>query len=180
MKRIVLNMLLLLVSLATTAVDMKDVFTAMPDSVLPTLTRNNRLDMIDFVASGMKAEVNDVFDEKSTLDTLTSDYLHITLNEAVKVEMKLLASLSQLADSADHVVCVVMTYGKQPIESKVTLYTSKWSPLPSPISTKGNEVATLSISSNTLSLKKSFRNEENKEEQRLTILKWDGCMFNKD
>ena len=55
MKRIVLNMLLLLVSLATTAVDMKDVFTAMPDSVLPTLTRNNRLDMIDFVASGMKA-----------------------------------------------------------------------------------------------------------------------------
>ena len=42
------------------AVEIKDVFAAMPDSVLPTLTRNNRLDMVDFVASGMKAEVSDV------------------------------------------------------------------------------------------------------------------------
>ena len=180
MNRIVLNMLLILVSLTTSAADMKDVFTVMPDSVLPTLTRNNRLDMIDFVASGMKAEVNDVFDEKSTLDTLTADYLHITLNEAVKVEMKLLPTSRQLADSADNVVCVVMTYGKQPIESKVTLYTSKWTPLPSSLKITSNEVASLSISSNTLSLKKSFRNEENKEEQQLTTLKWNGCIFNKD
>ena len=97
MNRIVLSILLLVGSLSLAATDIKDVFTAMPDSVLPTLSRNNRLDMIDFVLSGMKAEVNDVFDEKSTLDTLTADYLHITLSEAVKVEMKLLPSSRQLA-----------------------------------------------------------------------------------
>ena len=87
MKKIIFSLFLTLSAVSLTAADMKDVFSAMPDSVLPTLTRNNRLDMIDFVSSGMKAEVNDVFNEKSTLDTLTADYLHITLSEAVKVEM---------------------------------------------------------------------------------------------
>ena len=180
MNRIVLSILLLVGSLSLAATDIKDVFTAMPDSVLPTLSRNNRLDMIDFVLSGMKAEVNDVFDEKSTLDTLTADYLHITLSEAVKVEMKLLPSSRQLADSTDHVVCVVMTYGIKPIESNVQLFTSKWTALPSPIPSLGNQVASLSEVSDTLSLEVTSRNEENKEEKRLTLLKWNGVEFNKD
>ena len=85
MNRIICNLLLMIFAVSASAIEMKDVFSAMPDSVLPTLTRNNRLDMIDFKVSGMKAEVNDVFDDKSTLDTLTADYLHITLSEAVKV-----------------------------------------------------------------------------------------------
>lgn len=180
MKKIIFSLLLLQSAISAAAADIKDVFSAMPDSVLPTLTRNNRLDMIDFVTSGMKAEVNDVFDEKSTLDTLTADYLHITLSEAVKVEMKLLRSSRPLADSAEHVVCVVMTYGIKPIESKVQLFTSKWTPLPMSLPASGNPVATLSISSDTLSLEKTSRNEENKEEKQLTTLKWNGVEFNKD
>lgn len=180
MKKIIFSLFLTLSAVSLTAADMKDVFSAMPDSVLPTLTRNNRLDMIDFVSSGMKADVNDVFNEKSTLDTLTADYLHITLSEAVKVEMKLLPSSRQLADSTDHVVCVVMTYGIKPIESNVQLFTSKWTPLPSPIPSLGNQVASLSEVSDTLSLEVTSRNEENKEEKRLTLLKWNGVEFNKD
>lgn len=167
-------MLLMIFSVSASAIEMKDVFSAMPDSVLPTLTRNNRLDMIDFKVSGMKAEVNDVFDDKSTLDTLTADYLHITLSEAVKVEMKLLPSSSQLADSASHVICMVMTYGKQPIESKVTLFTSQWTPLPSSPTIPDNEIATLSISSNTLTTHPMQQAEE------LTVFKWNGAIFNKD
>ena len=156
-------MLLMLFAVSASAIEMKDVFSAMPDSVLPTLTRNNRLDM-----------VNDVFDDKSTLDTLTADYLHITLSEAVKVEMKLLPSSSQLADSASHVICMVMTYGKQPIESKVTLFTSQWAPLPSSPTIPDNEIATLSISSNTLTTHPMQQAEE------LTVFKWNGAIFNKD
>ena len=173
-------MLLMIFAVSASAIEMKDVFSAMPDSVLPTLTRNNRLDMIDFVSSGMKAVVNDVFNEKSTLDTLTADYLHITLSEAVKVEMKLLPSSRQLVDSAEQVVCMVMTYGTKPIESKVQLFTSKWTPLSSPIPSCGNQTATLSIASDTLSLEVTSRNEENKEEKQLTTFKWNGVEFNKD
>ena len=180
MKKIIFSLFLTLSAVSLTAADMKDVFSAMPDSVLPTLTRNNRLDMIDFVSSGMKAVVNDVFNEKSTLDTLTADYLHITRSEAVKVEMKLLPSSRQLVDSAEQVVCMVMTYGTKPIESKVQLFTSKWTPLSSPIPSCGNQTATLSIASDTLSLEVTSRNEENKEEKQLTTLKWNGIAFNKD
>ena len=121
MKKIIFSLFLTLSAVSLTAADMKDVFSAMPDSVLPTLTRNNRLDMIDFVSSGMKAVVNDVFNEKSTLDTLTADYLHITLSEAVKVEMKLLPSSRQLVDSAEQVWRSLL----QSSEPTSTLGTSK-------------------------------------------------------
>lgn len=182
-------------AVSVTADEMKDVFSAMPDSVMPTLTRNNRLDMVDFVESGMRAEVKDVFDDTSTLDTLTADYLHLTLSDAVKVEMKLLPSSVALPDSSSQVVCVVMTYGRKPIESSVQLFTSRWNPLPRPAAVTSGEVASLSISSNTLTLREmelvSYReidegkndflsDSTEKEENKLITLKWNGFMFNKE
>ena len=40
---------------------MRDVFRQMPDSIVPYLTENNRLDFIDFIDSNMKAEVTNAF-----------------------------------------------------------------------------------------------------------------------
>ncbi|MGM9733588.1 MAG: DUF3256 family protein [Prevotella sp.] len=174
-------------ALGAAAVEIKDVFSAMPDSVLPTLTRNNRLDMVDFIASGMKAEVNDVFDGKVTLDTLTADYLHLTLSEAVKVEMKLLPSSESLADTSDCVVCVVMTYGVKPKESSVRMFTSKWSPLPVPDVFRDGNVAILSPSSTSLTLQPveliEYREDGEEKQQKddeflLTTFKWGGREYN--
>ena len=67
MNRLFLLVISVACALGAAAVEIKDVFSAMPDSVLPTLTRNNRLDMVDFIDSGMKAEVNDVTSEKAPL-----------------------------------------------------------------------------------------------------------------
>ena len=36
---------------------MRDVFNHMPDSLMPYLSHNNRLDFIDFIDSNMKSEV---------------------------------------------------------------------------------------------------------------------------
>lgn len=188
----IMNRLFLLVisvacALGAMAVEIKDVFSAMPDSVLPTLTRNNRLDMVDFIASGMKAEVNDVFDGKATLDTLTADYLHLTLSEAVKVEMKLLQSSETLADTSECVVCVVMTYGIKPKESSVRMFTSKWLPLPVPGVSRGGNVARLSPSSTDLTLQPieliEYREEGEKIQQKggnfsLITFKWNGKEYN--
>ena len=171
------------------AVEIKDVFSAMPDSVLPTLTRNNRLDMVDFVASGMKAEVSDVFDGKATLDTLTADYLHLTLSEAVKVEMKLLKSSVALADSSDCVVCLVMSYGVKPKESSVSLFTAKWKPLHLPEVLEGGEVTTLSPLNtdivrrhvNLIEYREEGEEKETKStDSKLTILKWNRRTYNKN
>lgn len=69
---------------------MRDVFAAMPDSVLPLVTKNNRLDCIDFIENNMEAKVRNRADEYVTLETLTADYARFRTSAASFMEMKLL------------------------------------------------------------------------------------------
>ena len=50
---------------------MSQVLKQMPDSLVPYLSENNKLDMIDFLDSKMKAEVHNLLDGKTELITLT-------------------------------------------------------------------------------------------------------------
>ena len=103
---------------------MADVFRQMPDSLLPYITHNDRLDMIDYVEAGMKAEVTNKLDGKSVLDSIGNNYLHLTLSEALVVEMGILPVEELTEDSCSNVVCVVSTYAG--MESTLKFYTSKW------------------------------------------------------
>lgn len=109
---------------------MNDVFRQMPDSLLPTMSKNNRLDMVDFIDSGMKATITDNLDGQCTMDTLTANYAHISMGGSMTVELKLLPSTNELADSSRQVVCMVKTFGSEAKESTVSFYTEKWTPLP--------------------------------------------------
>ena len=111
---------------------LKEVFRAMPDAVLPYLSQNNRLDFIDFVESGMKAEVKNQLDGTSEMTSLAEDSLTIRMNESVMVTM-LLLPLEQTTDSLTHVVALVTTYSFQhkQQESVVRFYTTDWRLLPS-------------------------------------------------
>lgn len=104
---------------------MADVFRAMPDSILPTLTTNNRLDLVDFIESKMRAAVTDRLDAEATLDTLTADYLRLTLDAGASVELKLLPT-STATDSAGYCICVVRHFGSPAVESAVRVYGSAW------------------------------------------------------
>ena len=68
---------------------MRDVFAAMPDSVLGIMTKNNRLDCIDFIENTMAAKVHNRFDGDTELKALTVDYLELQLTKNCRVEMKL-------------------------------------------------------------------------------------------
>lgn len=105
---------------------MREVFRAMPDSILPTLTQTNRLDMLDFCEAKMRAAVTDRLDTECVLDTLCADYLSLSLGDGVRVEMKLVASQEQLSDTADCLVVVDFRYGSPSLEGNLRLYTSKW------------------------------------------------------
>lgn len=111
---------------------MREAFKQMPDSLLPSLTRNNRLDMIDFIDSKMDADVKNGFDEHCRLTILTDQFLHIDTSEASWVEMRLLKPSTTLPDSADAVICMVQTFGGEEGESTVELFTSKWRKLAQP------------------------------------------------
>ncbi len=109
---------------------MRDVFRQMPDTQLPTMSHNNRLDMIDFIDSGMKAVVTDNLGGQCTMDTLTADYARISMGKSLSIELKLLPSAVQLSDSSTCVVCMVKTFGSETKESEATFFTQKWQLLP--------------------------------------------------
>mgnify|MGYP003458050201 CR=1 FL=1 len=110
------------------SVKMTDVFVNMPDSLIPYLTKNNRLDCIDFKASKMSAIVKNVFDENSELITIADDYLDMQLSECVHLEMKLLPYISKDGDSTQ-IICQILTYYGPEAESNITFYTTEWKEL---------------------------------------------------
>ncbi len=101
-------------------VRMRDVFAQLPDSVLPYMTRNNRLDCIDFIENGIEARVKNRFSEHVTLDSLTEDFLRLHTSTSSYVEMKL------VPHAGDTAICVNRTYMGSTADSEVRLYTKEW------------------------------------------------------
>ena len=121
MRKILLLSFLFLVAVPSIAqVRMKDVFAQLPDSVLPLMTRNNRLDCIDFIENNMNARVKNRFNDQVVLEALTSDYLSIRTSESSFVEMKL------MPQGNDTLICVNRTYLGPVEDSDVRLYSLDW------------------------------------------------------
>ena len=111
------------------SLQMRDVFATLPDSILPTVTRNNRLDCIDFIENNMQAKVRGSFGEYVTLEALTPTYLRFTTSTSAYIEMKLLPAADSL------IICFVSTVvtgadSLQLKDSSVRFYTTGWQPLP--------------------------------------------------
>ncbi len=106
--------------LASAQTTMRDVFAQLPDSVLPYMSQNNRLDCIDFFENGMEARVKNRLDEPVVLTSLTTDFLSIETSTASTVEMKLVPS------DSDTLICVSRTYMGPTPDSDVRLYTLGW------------------------------------------------------
>lgn len=121
MKRLFILFVGLSAVLSVSAQDMKSVFLAMPDSLVPLLTKVNKEDCIDFLASNMKAEVKNRFDKTAEMKVLTSDFLQIQMTGNSTLELKLLP-----LNDTTKVVCVVRTVCASACDSKVCFYTSNW------------------------------------------------------
>jgi len=65
----------------------RDYFKQMPDSLMPYLTTNNRLDMIDFMEAGMKSVVTNRLDGETEMLYLSDDSLSVKMSKALLVEM---------------------------------------------------------------------------------------------
>lgn len=124
---------LFIVHLAAQQLLMRDVFAAMPDSVAPLVTKNNRLDCIDFIENNMEAKVRNVLDEYVTLEALTADYARFRTSAASFMEMKLLPT----SDSTS-VLCLVTTAqtgepdtSRRLEDSNIRFLNPDWTPLDS-------------------------------------------------
>ena len=123
MKKIILIISLAFAALSSKAQIFSTIFADMPKDVVPLLSRNNRLDMVDFFNSKMLAEVDNTMKGKSTLLELTDNYIKVKLNDKALLEMMLLPRTG----SNDTIVCIVNTISAQASESEVDFYDLKWS-----------------------------------------------------
>lgn len=136
MKRHVATIVLLLaLGLATAqAQSIKDAFRAMPDSVLPLLTRNDRLDFIDYMEGGAKAEVKNRFGAPATMTALTDDFLSVRTSEVSEVSFKMLPLKPRdnaVTPSLLYVICMVATCTVDSMgDSSLAFFSSSWEPVP--------------------------------------------------
>ena len=104
----------------TFAQNMRELVRTMPDSILPLLTRNDRLDFIDYLDSNMKAEVTNKMGGKSEMTKITDDYAHINISPNSEIAFKLLPC------DKDSIICMIHTYTSTASESRLKFYTLKW------------------------------------------------------
>ena len=130
MKKIYIALLLFMVTVLPTCaqkVTCRDVFRAMPDSIVPYLTENNRLDMLDFMDSHMKAVVQNRFDGHSEMLTLSDDSLTLKLSDALLMTISLVESQEDI-DGSRQLVCVKEQIGvpSSVVNNKCTFYSLIW------------------------------------------------------
>jgi len=111
-------------------VNLRNLFVEMPDTVIPYLSRNNRLDFVDFMDSNMKAEVTNALGGKSVMTALADDSISISLSEATKVDL-LLLTVAEPVDSTKQVICLIQTVGPRDgyQESVVKYFSLNWQTL---------------------------------------------------
>ena len=114
---------------------LRDLFKQTPDSLMPCLSQNNRLDFIDFIDSNMKAEVVNLLGGKSEMTSLADDSLSIRMTPVSKVDLLLLPLDHPSTDSISRVVVMVETWYADSVhgESRVRYFSPAWKPLSAPV-----------------------------------------------
>ena len=106
---------------------LRDVFRQIPDSLMPSLSLNNRLDFIDFMDSNMKAAVRNQLGGMSEMTALTNDSLSVRMSDALRIDI-LLLTLDEPVDTVRQVVVFAESFLTDSIygETKVRFYPPDW------------------------------------------------------
>ena len=126
------SILLLCCALSTNAQNrIGELFKTMPDSLMPLLTTNNRLDMIDFMDAGMKARIDNLLNGESEMTYLSADSLSIKMSNSLDICMFLIHT-EETYDSCHQVICMethykLLTSGKTDISRQ--FFSVNWRPL---------------------------------------------------
>lgn len=126
MKKILMLFIAVALSLSVSAKSMREVWISMPDSIIPYLDKNLRMELIDFIDMKVKAEVKNKLDENTVIDVFTDNYVSIRLNGSSQMQIKLLPS-----KVGDSLLCMVRTFNGPEQESEIEFYSQGWKRLDS-------------------------------------------------
>ena len=105
-------------------VTMREAWLSMPDSLLPYLNKNLRLEHVDFVDMNVPSEVKNLLQGEGRLDTLTANYVSLRLNESRTLQMRLFTR----TDSTQFIALVNTFHAPEP-ESTLRFFTTDWHPV---------------------------------------------------
>ena len=113
-------LILLVVSMRGNAQTMKELFTNMPDTILPSLSKNDRLDMIDLIENKMTNEVTNQLRGKSKMTVLTDNLAKIQLSELAEVQ------LCKLSTPDSYLICMIHSVKADAWDSTTKFYNPDW------------------------------------------------------
>lgn len=108
-------------SLTIEAKSIRELWISMPDSIVPLLDKNMRTEFVELHDMKVKAEVNNLLEETSVMDTLTQNFIQVRLNTVATLQIKMLPYTD-----GDSLLCVVKTLAAPEKESEVMLFDQQW------------------------------------------------------
>ena len=124
MKRIVTVMILALAVMTVRAEDLRTLFIGMPDSIMPALTRSDRMDFMDYMDSGMKAKVRNKLGGESVMTRFEDNMLTVVTSGAGRMDMVLFRM-----KSGGNLICIISTVTAKYDDSRLAFYTENWEPV---------------------------------------------------
>ena len=126
MIRRILTILLICVAASGSAYseDLRTLFLNMPDSIMPTLTRSDRMDFLDFKEIGMKARATNKLGDESVMTELSERMLSVTTSGSGKVDMVLLPR-----KNGSNLICIIKTVTARYDDSRLEFYNENWTPV---------------------------------------------------
>ncbi len=91
-----------------------------PANIIPLLSTDARLDMIDYFTSNMSTPSNNEQGGKSRIDAMSNESMHIILTPASELQIVALPA------GADTLIAVISTVSTPAPDSKMTIYSSDW------------------------------------------------------
>lgn len=104
--------------------DLRTLFINMPDSIMPTLTKSERLDFLDYMDSGMRARVKNKLGGESVMTYFSDKSLMILTSRSGRLEMVLLDR-----KKGQDLICIIRTVSARYDDSRITFYNEDWTPV---------------------------------------------------
>ena len=127
MKR--LSLIIILTGVLTTVIaqtPVREAWMSMPDNIIGYLNKNLRQEHLDFMDMKVKSEVKNLFLSQGVMDSLSTHYLSVQLNDITRLQLQVF----ETTDSVAPVYCLIKTVNTPYVESDITFYHSDWSPIP--------------------------------------------------
>lgn len=100
-----------------------DAFTSAPQNVFPLLDRNTRLDMVDYVKSGLSTPSQNSLQGRSAITELTPQALTVKMSDSSA------AQIAVLQGAKGEVIALISTVATPGLDSTIRFYDSSWKPL---------------------------------------------------